>query len=51
MGDEHKTTLDQLRCLCANCHRIVHHRLKLRQLDSMVDSPNQGAPFSKTVAR
>ena len=28
MGDEHKTTLDQLRCLCANCHRIVHRRLK-----------------------
>ena len=51
MGDEHKTTLDQLRCLCANCHRIVHHMLKLRQLDSTVDSQNQGAPLSEAVAR
>ena len=29
MGEEHKTTLDQLLCLCANCHRIVHRRLKM----------------------
>ena len=32
MGEEHKTTLDQLRCLCANCHRIVHRKLKLQLL-------------------
>lgn len=50
MGDEHKTTLDQLRCLCANCHRIVHHRLKLRLLHSAVDSQNQGVPVSEAVA-
>ncbi|WPN32135.1 hypothetical protein QMK54_10455 [Pseudomonas sp. P5_109] len=50
MGDEHKTTLDQLRCLCANCHRIVHHRLKLRLIHSAVDSQNQGVPVSEAVA-
>lgn len=37
MGDEHKTTLDQLRCLCANCHRIVHRRLKLKLLSCSLD--------------
>lgn len=24
----HKTSLDQLRCLCANCHRVLHRKLK-----------------------
>lgn len=28
MGDNHKTTLEDLRCLCANCHRIEHRRLR-----------------------
>jgi hypothetical protein len=28
MGEQHKTTLDQLRCLCANCHRVLHRKLK-----------------------
>lgn len=28
MSIEHKTTLDDLRCLCANCHRIEHRRLR-----------------------
>lgn len=30
MAPWHKTSLDQLRCLCANCHRILHRRLKNR---------------------
>jgi len=28
MGENHATTLDQLRCLCANCHRVLHRALK-----------------------
>lgn len=51
MGNGHKTKLNQLRCLCANCHRIVHHRLKMRLLDSAMDSQTQGDPISETVAR
>lgn len=38
MRDGHKTNLNQLRCLCANCHRILHHKLKVRVLDSIVGS-------------
>jgi len=30
MGDNHKTTLEDLRCLCANCHRIEHRRLRTK---------------------
>lgn len=29
MDEDHKTTLEHLRCLCANCHRIEHRRLKV----------------------
>lgn len=25
----HKTSLDQLKCLCANCHRVLHRKMKL----------------------
>jgi hypothetical protein len=28
MGDGHQTSLDDVECLCANCHRIVHALLK-----------------------
>lgn len=28
MAPGHKTSLDQLRCLCANCHRVLHRQLK-----------------------
>ena len=28
MGEGHQTSLDDLQCLCANCHRIVHRELK-----------------------
>lgn len=28
MEDGHLTCLDDLQCLCANCHRLVHHRLR-----------------------
>lgn len=33
MDDAHVTTLEDLQCLCANCHRFVHRQLK-RDLSS-----------------
>ncbi|HKU25924.1 MAG TPA: hypothetical protein VJQ54_10665 [Candidatus Sulfotelmatobacter sp.] len=30
MSEGHKTTLDDLQCLCANCHRLVHRTLLAR---------------------
>ena len=32
-----ETTLDDLMCVCANCHRIIHRRLKIR-LDQRKDT-------------
>jgi 5-methylcytosine-specific restriction protein A len=29
MAGEHKTKLEDLQCLCANCHRLVHRLLRL----------------------
>lgn len=29
MGPSHETSLDDLRCLCANCHRVLHRSLTL----------------------
>ena len=29
MDENHETTLDQLKCLCANCHRVVHSELRV----------------------
>ncbi|WP_150704059.1 hypothetical protein [Pseudomonas fluorescens] len=34
MGEQHKTTLNQLRCLCANCHRVLHRKLKAQVIHS-----------------
>ena len=31
-GHDHKTKLDDLECLCANCHRVEHQRLKTAAL-------------------
>lgn len=28
MDEDHETTLDDLQCLCANCHRVVHRLLR-----------------------
>lgn len=28
MAPGHKTSLDKLRCLCANCHRVLHSQLR-----------------------
>lgn len=28
MSEGHQTELDDLQCLCANCHRFVHRRMK-----------------------
>jgi len=30
MGKGHKTKLSDLRCLCANCHRVTHRELRVR---------------------
>jgi hypothetical protein len=35
MEPDHITTLDELQCLCANCHRIVHRELKLLLIGSL----------------
>ena len=29
MADNHRTKLDDLKCLCANCHRLIHAKLKI----------------------
>ena len=29
MAETHRTKLEDLKCLCANCHRVVHRLLKL----------------------
>lgn len=34
MQDEHQTVVDELRCLCAACHRAEHRRLSLLEPDS-----------------
>lgn len=31
MPDGHKTTLEDVQCLCANCHRLVHRMLREQQ--------------------
>jgi len=31
MAEGHKTKLEDLQCLCANCHRVAHRLLKLKQ--------------------
>lgn len=36
MNDDHPTTLDEVRCLCANCHRVIHRALKAALLNSPV---------------
>lgn len=28
MGADHKTRLEDLQCLCANCHRLIHRRMR-----------------------
>jgi 5-methylcytosine-specific restriction protein A len=28
MAEGHETQLDDLACLCANCHRVIHRELK-----------------------
>lgn len=30
MSEMHRTTLDDLQCLCANCHRVTHRELKAK---------------------
>jgi hypothetical protein len=34
MAEDHQTKLEDLQCLCANCHRIVHRELKRQLTDS-----------------
>lgn len=33
MGEGHRTRLEDLQCLCANCHRIVHRELKIGDME------------------
>lgn len=35
MADDHRTRLEELQCLCANCHRITHRELKATELKSL----------------
>ncbi|WP_186134941.1 HNH endonuclease [Burkholderia gladioli] len=35
MSEDHKTTLDDLQCLCANCHRLVHRAASAQKKESM----------------
>jgi hypothetical protein len=42
MGENHKTTLDQLRCLCANCHRVLHRKLKAQFVPSALHYERPG---------
>ncbi|MEZ2308906.1 hypothetical protein AB6809_19910 [Paraburkholderia sp. RCC_158] len=32
MTEGHRTTLDDLQCLCANCHRLVHRTLSAKKM-------------------
>lgn len=34
MQPDHRTSLDDLQCLCANCHRIVHAMLRIEAMKS-----------------
>lgn len=34
MDENHESSLDDLQCLCANCHRVVHRLLKEQDLQS-----------------
>lgn len=34
MAEEHRTTLESLQCLCANCHRLVHRFLRVQNSGS-----------------
>jgi hypothetical protein len=36
MNHEHLTRLEDLQCLCANCHRIVHRKLKISDSSTSV---------------
>jgi len=34
MDPDHQTKLEDLQCLCANCHRVVHHLMNSRGIQS-----------------
>ena len=35
MTDDHRTALNELQCLCANCHRVTHRELKAMEIDQV----------------
>lgn len=41
MADGHRTGLDDLRCLCANCHRVTHRELRERE---PAEEPGSNSP-------
>jgi 5-methylcytosine-specific restriction protein A len=45
MFEAHGTKLEELKCLCANCHRVVHRLLKLE-----IDDPRPASANSKSVS-
>lgn len=45
MAETHRTKLEDLKCLCANCHRVVHRLLKLE-----IDDPRPITANSKSFA-
>jgi 5-methylcytosine-specific restriction protein A len=45
MAERHRTKLEDLQCLCANCHRVVHRLLKLE-----IDDPRPITTDSKSLA-
>lgn len=42
MADGHRTRLEELQCLCANCHRVEHRLLKLA-LNKQAESARAGS--------
>ena len=41
MAEAHQTKLEDLQCLCANCHRVEHRLLKQRSDESLSSPPQQ----------
>jgi 5-methylcytosine-specific restriction protein A len=48
MAEGHKTTLDDLQCLCANCHRLVHKILSTQKKEGLRDDKGGPNPTVRT---
>lgn len=47
MIDEHQTRLEDLQCLCANCHRVEHRILKQRQAADLSETVTANAAVAE----